>query len=107
MNKKIIDPSGDFSVEIGEDHQAPIQLCQLHHEALCDTLEGAGMPTVVAVDSPSLRAFQVLTRMATQLLGTVEVCKFQCPVCAMQQFDYITNVVRVMKPAKPGENLNG
>lgn len=107
MNKKIIDPSGDFSVELGEDHQAPIMLCHLHHEALCGTIERAGMSPEVSISSPSTRAFQILTRMATQLLGTVEVCKFQCPVCALQQFDYIENVVRVMKPAKPGENLNG
>lgn len=94
------DVSGDFAVGMttGEDdHQAPIMLCQLHHEALCDTLVGAGMSPEVSMDSASLRAFQVLTRMATKLIGTVNVVKFQCPVCAMQQFDYITNVVDLVK----------
>ncbi len=95
------DMSGDFAVGIQtgeEDHQAPIQMCPLHHEALCDTMVRAGMSPEVSMDSTSLRAFQTIVRMATKLLGTVEVVKFQCPVCAMQQFDYITNVVEALKP---------
>lgn len=91
----------DFAVTIGEaDHQAPIMLCQLHEKSLHDILEGAGMSTEVEMDSPFIRAFHVLTRMATKSLGTVEVVKFQCPVCSMQQFDYIKNVVDLLKPGE-------
>lgn len=87
----------DFKIMIGdEDHQAPIQLCTLHDGQLRDMLAAAGLSADVTPDSPHIRVFHVITQMATTALGTVEVCKYQCPVCAMQQFEYLRKIVAIV-----------
>lgn len=93
-----VDSNEDFRVVVAdEDHQAPIQMCTPHYTDLCHELRIRGMPIDVATDSVHMKAFYGLVWIATKALGTNDVVRFQCPVCALQQFDYITEIVKVLK----------
>jgi hypothetical protein len=70
---------------------AKIQLCDQHWSALQTELEKHGH-----FDSQGiLRTSHSLTKLAINALGSQSVCEFRCPVCALQNFDYVTNVCAI------------
>lgn len=76
----------DFVSRLGNLNDAPvISLCEEHNRELIQKLENR-----VELE---LTAFHVLTKIATSAIGTVNVARFGCPVCALMQFDYISELV--------------
>lgn len=67
--------------------EAPIRFCQDHWDRLV---------SLVQDEKKVMAGFDTLTRLSLRTIGAVDVCKFGCPVCALNQFDYIQAIASVL-----------
>lgn len=76
------------SVVLDKPDAAAIQLCEDHHKDLQTQLG-------VNLDYHH-QAFHILAVIAGKAMGSDNVVRFKCPVCAMQEFDWIKSVVEIV-----------
>lgn len=87
MKEVIIDP--EFVSTTGDSSQGySIKLCDEHDLQLLTALERK--PEL------ELTAFHVITKLAVGVMGTVNVTRFGCPICALQKFDYINELAPII-----------
>jgi hypothetical protein len=67
--------------------KAPIRFCQEHWDRLVAAIND---------EAKVMAAFDTLTRLSLRTLGSVDVCKFGCPVCALNKFDFIAAMAEVL-----------
>jgi hypothetical protein len=91
MQNRILVDDQIASIEVGEGEHAdlPIKLCEEHQGELTTKLGAmhTGMLQIV---------FHALTSSCCRSLGTVVISQFQCPICAMQKFDYIGEMIAIV-----------
>lgn len=68
--------------------EAPIRLCDEHEHDLQTKLQSR--PDLF------LTTFHLLTTIASNAIGTFNVVKQGCPVCALQEFDYIGELSKIL-----------
>jgi len=79
---------GNMASAVGNGESMPIKLCEAHHDDLTKQLG-------VHIDY-SHQAFHILAVIAGRAMGSENLVKLHCPVCAMQEFDWIKNVVEIV-----------
>ena len=79
---------GNMQSKVGNGEAMPIQLCEAHHKDLMTQLG-------VHIDFHH-QAFHILAVIAGRAMGSENLVKLKCPVCAMQEFDWIKNVVEIV-----------
>lgn len=75
-------------IDTQSQEAVPIQLCDHHYEDLIKKLG-------VHIDMHH-QVFHVIAAIAGHSMGTVNVIRFKCPVCAMQEFDWIAEISKIV-----------
>lgn len=76
---------GNMQSQVSNGEEPAIRLCEEHH---ADLLKQLG----VHIDMHH-QVFHILAVIAGKSMGTENLMRFKCPVCAMQEFDWIKEVV--------------
>lgn len=76
--------------------QPPIRLCDEHYQQQETTLEFYGQ-----LNAPkALQTFHVIASLAARTLGTKSLVRHGCPVCALQKFDYLGELIPIVLGVK-------
>jgi hypothetical protein len=91
---------------------AKIQFCDEHYDRLMDKIKLHGIEHLINDNveflkaaladkriDPAWHAQEALIRLAINTIGSLGVVQYRCPVCALNKFDYISQVALAMKHA--------
>lgn len=87
-----------------------ISLCNEHHDHLLDKLKLQGLDHLISPDvqtlqkrvaareiDPLFHGTDGLIKLALHTVGTEGVILFRCPVCALNRFDFVSQIARFMR----------
>lgn len=103
------DPTGEVgNMQTGEDAEdCGIRMCDEHHLEIVAALEKEECPYAKTEEELAVKIkknepdalFEVtrcLMTVGLKVMGSVELLKFRCPVCALRKFDFIGQTTAVI-----------
>jgi hypothetical protein len=92
--------------------EAKISLCDEHYDKLVSKIELHGIAHLVSKDEDELKrkiavkkidplfhSTEALIRLSINTIGSEGVVQYRCPVCALQKFDFISQIAQYMRQA--------
>lgn len=91
---------------------AKIGMCNEHHDKLLEKLRLHGLEHLISKDEKDLKAklaakkidplfhsTEALIRLAINTIGSEGVVQYRCPVCALNKFDFLSQISQYMRHA--------
>jgi hypothetical protein len=110
--KIIVNDDDMFQMVFSNEDVGKIGLCNEHSDKLNEKFRVQGIDKHVSTDVKDLRkklaekridplyhATESLTRLAVKMIGSEGVVQHHCPVCAINNFDFVSQIAKLMRQA--------